>query len=167
MAVQTNLSVLLRVCESIANENQAGPIWHTFDAFSGLSLDSGTGAGQADKVWSDRRNLAGGANETLDFAGSLVQLFGGTITFAKIKALVFYNRTAGQLLTVKPAAANGWVSSFVTDVSDVLRVPAQGFVVWYDPAGTAVGAGATDSITVTNSAGSAVDYDIFVVGTSV
>jgi hypothetical protein len=44
-------------------------------------LTSGTGAGQADLVFSDTRTLAASANESLDLAGSLVGAFGATLTF--------------------------------------------------------------------------------------
>src|SRR5690242_5474997 len=53
-----------------------------------LSLTDGTGANQADRVFSDQRTLSASANEDLDFAGSLTDAYGQTITMAKLKALV-------------------------------------------------------------------------------
>jgi len=167
MAVETSLSVALRVNESITSENQAGPVSHIFTAFEGLTLANGTGAGQADKVWSDRRTLAGAASETLDLAGSLAPLFGaGTVTFAKVKIVALYNRSAAQILTYRMGAANGW-GGIVGGTTDPLVIKPGGCVLWYDPTGTTVTAGTGDIILITNGAGSSCDYDIFVVGTSV
>lgn len=165
MPVETSISVILKACESIASENQAGPVWHTFDAFGGVQLTNGTAAGQADKVWSDRRTLGAGATDNLDLAGSVNALFGGTVTFAKVKAFVVYNRTAGQTLTYKKANPNGF-AGMVSGTTDGIEVETGGFFFWYAPSGKTVTAGTGDLFSITNSAGSSCDYDIFVVGTS-
>jgi hypothetical protein len=53
-----------------------------------LILGTGTGANQADKLWSDTRTLAASAVEDLDLAGVLVDALGVTATFARVKGLI-------------------------------------------------------------------------------
>jgi hypothetical protein len=50
-------------------------------------LDNGTGANQANEVWSDTRTLTTGANETLDLNGVLVDAVGQSVAFTKVKLL--------------------------------------------------------------------------------
>jgi hypothetical protein len=52
-----------------------------------LDLTSGTGAGRADKLWTDQRTLAASGTEDLDLAGSLTDVYGATITLATVKVL--------------------------------------------------------------------------------
>ena len=103
----------------------------------------------------------------LDLAGSLTDRFGSTITFARIKYVFIRNRstTDGTDIRVGPDATNGWVGMFI-DASDRNKVPAGGFVLWGDPNGQSVGAGATDELWIQNDGSISVDLDIIIVGTS-
>lgn len=165
MAVTAAISVLVDIIESISSENQAGPVHHLFDAFKSVQLDSGTGAGQVDLVWSDRRTLTASSSENLDLAGSLLKVFAGTATFVKVKLVILYNRTSGQTLSFKVGSSNGW-TGILNGTTDSLTVKGGGFAIWYDPTGTTVTASTGDIVTVSNSSGSSMDYDIFILGTT-
>lgn len=132
------------------------------------SFSSGSGAGQVDLIWHDRRTLAPSATENLDFAGVLTDPFGAALTFARIKALLIV-AAAGNThnVNVTRPAVNG-VPLFLA-ASDGMPVHAGGPLFWADPgaAGVVVTAATGDLLTVTNAgAVSAVTYDIAVLGGS-
>lgn len=136
------------------------------------TFNFGSGAGQVDQIWHDRRTLAGSANETLDFAGgSLKNPFGATITFAKIKAILIHNRsdeqgtpTAGQLDIGN--AANPWWG-YLGVGSHKLHLEPGCWFVWVFPGdGDEVVGGASDELKIEEMFGVQAEYDIVVVGTS-
>ncbi|MFE3371185.1 hypothetical protein ACFXOK_16485 [Streptomyces sp. NPDC059173] len=135
-----------------------------------MSLASGTGAGEADRVFSDRRTLAASGTEDLDLAGALVDAFGATITFARIKGLVIA-AAAGNTnnVVVGGASSNAWATLLGATHTLTLRPGA--FVAVgtgaADATGYAVTASTGDLLKVANSdAGSAVTYDIHIIGAS-
>ena len=135
-----------------------------------VQLGSGTAAGQADKVFSDRRTLAASATEDLDLAGVLLDAFGAAITFVKVKGL-FISAAAANTnnLVVGAASANQWATLLNAAGTITLR-PGAGFCAIAGPAdATAYGvtAGTGDLLKVANSgAGTPVTYDVLIVGTS-
>ena len=135
----------------------------------GFSLDDGTGAGQADKIWSDTRTLTASANEDLDLAGVLTDAFGAVITFVKVKG-IFVAAAAGNTnnVVVGAAAATQFVGPFGAATHTVAVAPGGFFAICRsDATGWAVGAGASDFLRIANSAGgTSVTYDIVLLGTS-
>lgn len=135
-----------------------------------LSLGSGTGVGKADRIFSDRRTLAASGTEDLDLAGVLLDAFGATITFARIKGLVIA-AAAGNTnnVVVGAASSNPWATLLGATHTLTLRPGA--FVAVgtgaADATGYAVAAGTGDLLKIANSgAGSAVTYDIHIIGAS-
>ncbi|NNJ04151.1 hypothetical protein HHX38_08385 [Streptomyces sp. PKU-MA01144] len=135
-----------------------------------VNLSSGTGAGQADKVFSDRRTLAASATEDLDLAGVLLDAFGAAITFARIKGLVI-KAAAGNTnnVVIGAAATNTWATLLGATHTITLR-PGAALCVMAgatDATGYAVTAGSGDLLKVANSAGgTSVTYDIVLIGAS-
>lgn len=132
-----------------------------------LSLTDGTGADQADRIFSDERTLAASASEDLDLSGSLTNAF-GTVTFARIKAvLVIADSGNTNNVNVSRPASNG-VPLFLA-ASDGIGVRPGGVLLWActDATGVAVTAGTGDLLTIANSSsGSAVTYRIIIIGAS-
>lgn len=132
-----------------------------------ISLGSGTGASQADRLFTDRRTLAASASENLDLAGVLSDAFGAALTFAKLKAIVIVAASANtNNVNVSREATNG-VPVFLA-AGDGIPVQPGGMFVWVAPgAGVTVTAGTGDLVTVANSgAGTSVTYDVYLLGTS-
>ncbi|MHA4776069.1 hypothetical protein L1085_016355 [Streptomyces sp. MSC1_001] len=131
---------------------------------------SGTGAGKADRVFSDRRTLAASATEDLDLAGVLLDAFGAAITFARIKGL--YIRAADANVNnviVGNATSNAWATLLGATGTITLRPGAAlGLTTGAaDATAYAVTAGTGDIIKVANSgAGTSVTYDIVIIGAS-
>ena len=140
-----------------------------------LKFIFGTGAGQVDQVFHDRRTLAGGASEELDLAGALTNAFGATVTFAKIKGIAIINRSNETLdghsptdadLDIGGAAANAFQGPFV-DSSDKLNLAAGAplLIAKPDADGWTVTAGTGDLLKIENKDGSEeAVYDIVLVG---
>jgi hypothetical protein len=130
-----------------------------------FTIATGVGAGQADMFWSDARTLADGATEDLDLSGSLTSHLGGTLTFARIKALLIKAADANTTnLTVTRSAANG-VPFLVTAGDGFVLKPGQAFLLTdLSAAGVVVTAATGDLLTITNGAGAAATYDIIVIG---
>lgn len=132
-----------------------------------LTLTDGTGANQADRIFSDTRTLSASATEDLDLSGSLTNAY-GTVTFARIKA-IFVTADADNTnnVNVTRPASNG-VPLFLA-AGDGLPLRPGGIFMWAcsDATGVAVTAGTGDLITFTNSAGStSVDYSVVIIGVS-
>lgn len=135
-----------------------------------ISLASGTGAGQADRIFTDTRTLGASATEDLDLAGVLTDVFGATITFAKVKAIIV-GAASGNTnnVNVTRPASNG-LAVFLAASDGVAVRPGGVFALLTgdaDTNGYAVAAGTGDLLTFTNSAGTtSVTYDIAIIGTS-
>lgn len=135
-----------------------------------VALSSGTGAGAADKRFTDTRTLSASATEDLDLAGVLLDAFGAAITFVKIKGL-FVSAAAANTnnVVIGNAAATAWAALLGATGTVTLR-PGTTFGVMAgvaDATGYAVAAGSTDLLKVANSAGgTSVSYDIVIIGTS-
>jgi hypothetical protein len=130
------------------------------------TLSNGTASGNASQQWHDTRTLTASATEDLDFAGSLTNAFGVTLTFAKIK-LILVRAATGNTNDVQfqRATANG-VPLFMAALDGIALGPGEWFVYFSPTTGKTVTAGTGDLFTVTNSAGgTSVSYDIVVIGT--
>lgn len=134
-----------------------------------LSLANGTGASQADLVFSDERTLSASASENLDLAGTLTDAFGATITFAKIKAIMVL-ADAGNTndVVVGNAASNGFTGFFGGATHTVSVKPGGVFMIAHPGTGWTVTAGTGDILKMLNSAGTTgVTYRVVILGTSV
>jgi hypothetical protein len=132
-----------------------------------VDLASGTGAGQADMLWHDQRTLAASDTEDLDLASALSDAFGNTLVFATIKELLVVAAAdnTNDVQVTRPAA-NG--APVFLAAGDGMPVGPGGMLHWIAPkTGVSVTAGTADLLTITNSgAGTAVTYDIVIIGTS-
>lgn len=124
-----------------------------------LTLTDGTGANQANMLWTDTRTLTSGSTEDLDVYGGLTNAFGDTINLTAIKAVIIVASTENTTnLTV------GGDSADASTIRGTLKPG--GWLVYADPsaAGDAVADSTADIIQVANAAGASADYDIIVIG---
>ena len=133
------------------------------------ALTNGVGLNQVDLLWSDTRTLDASTSEDIDLAGVLTDAaFGTTLTFARIKAILIYNKlAANKRLSIGGAASNAFVN-WVGDASDVINVDPGGTFLLINPTATgyAVTASTGDILKITNASGGATTYDIFILGAS-
>lgn len=139
----------------------------TYDVATRLA--SGTGAGQADLMFSDTRTIAASGTDPLDLAGVLTDALGAVLTFARVKAIVVYAAAANTNdVVIGGAASNGFIN-WVADATDKIKVRPGGLFVLTAPgaAAYAVTAATGDQLLIANSSsGTAVTYDIVIIGAS-
>lgn len=135
-----------------------------------MSLGSGTSAGQADRLFSDRRTLAASSTEDIDLAGSLTDALGGAFTLARVKG-VFISAAATNTnnVVVGAASSNAWASLLNSTGTITLRPGAAlGLMAGAtDATGYPVTGGTGDLLKVANSgSGTSVTYDLVLIGAS-
>lgn len=134
---------------------------------SEIALANGTTTGKADRIFSDQRTLAASAAENLDLAGSLTNALGEAVVFAKIKAIYVRAADGNTNNVVVGNVANGFVGPFGAATESVAIPPGGAFLAAAPKAGWPVTANTADLIKIANSgAGSAVIFDLVIVGTS-
>jgi hypothetical protein len=135
-----------------------------------FSLASGSGADQADDIFSDTRTLSASGTEDHDLAGGLTNAFGETLTFSIIKAMIFSAAAANTNdVQVSVKSANGFVTWALAASDGITLRPGGMFcIVNPDATGMAVTASTGDLLTVTNSSsGTSVTYDMIIIGVKV
>lgn len=160
-------SILLRTISNLTGSGDlATPSVPLSKSYS-HSLASGTGANQANQIFSDQRTLSASATEDLDLAGSLTNLLGATITFSKVKAIIISAASGNTNDVVVGGAASNDFSPMFADSTDQIVVKPGGMfaIVAPDATGYAVTAGTADILKVANSSsGTSVTYDIIIIG---
>lgn len=131
-----------------------------------ILLADGVLANQATKVFADTRTLAASATENIDVNGVLFDSFNTAVTLTAVKALLIAAKSTNtNNVIVGGAASNGLLGIF-NDPTDKIIVKPGGAFLWCAPAtGATVTPATGDILLVANSAGgTAVDYDIIVIG---
>lgn len=131
-----------------------------------IDFASGSGAGQADMMWTDRRTIAASGSEDLDLSGTLMDALGATVDLARVKVLyVAASASNTNDVVLGNASATAWAA--LLGATGTVTVKPGGVLLVAAPDATAypVAAGSTDLLKVANSgAGTPVTYDIAVIG---
>ena len=168
MALDTS-SVVLSVTGSQSNAidftTGIAPLARTYQ----LLYSTGTGAGAADRIFHDQRTLTASSSEDLDLAGVLTDVFGATVTFARIRALIIAAASGNtNNVVVGNATSNGFVT-WVGGATHTVTVRPGGFLALgaTDATSYAVTAATGDLLHIANSgAGTSVTYDVILIGAS-
>jgi hypothetical protein len=128
------------------------------------------GAGLADVGWWDKRTLAASTAETIDFAGTLHDPFGGTINFARLKVLMIA-ADLGNTNNVVVGAGGTTLTGLFGATTHSTNIRPGGAVLWLtgttDSTGYPVSSGTTDLLSIANSSsGTSVIYTIVALGVS-
>lgn len=156
------------IAAALTGSNDMTPVpTHDFVEAFNLLMENGTGANQANNVFSDERTLAASASEDLDLAGVLANALGATLTFTAIKAILVIASSANvNNVVVGNTPLNAFTGPFTASAGAV-SIPPGGFFFALNPgaAGWPVTAGTGDLLRVLNSAaGSSVTYRIVIIG---
>jgi hypothetical protein len=165
MALSVTLKAGIRGNQTSALD--LGTVALPIDVQASIALDNGTGANQADKVFTDTRTVTTGATDSLDLAGTLTDAFGVTFTIARVKAILVKAASANTTdLSIARPAANGLV--LFSAASDAIVIKPGGVFFWAAPDATAipVTAGTGDLLSIINAAGASANYDLVIVGAS-
>lgn len=128
------------------------------------SLATGTGKDQNNVLWHDSRTLTA---ESEDLAlGALVDAFGTTVTFTKVKGIYIRNTstTADDILLVGGAAGTQFVN-WVANSSDIIHIYPDGVFFLHNPsaAGYAVGDTTADDLKI-DAVANTITYEIAIWG---
>jgi len=133
------------------------------------ALTSGTGANQADLVFTDQRTLAASTTEDLDLNAVLTDAFGDVITMARVKAIIVKAADGNTNNVEVGGAATNALINWVGDATDKIVVPPGGIflLATNDATGFLVTPATGDVLKIGNSAGGTpVTYDIIIIGAS-
>jgi hypothetical protein len=134
-----------------------------------MSLENGTGANQANNIYSTSATLSASASADLDLAGSLLNPLGAAVVFTKVKAiLVIADAANTNDVVVGGASATQFVAPFGA-ATDKINVKPGGMFLLTAPnaAGLAVGAGTADLLKFANGGGTtSVTYTLVIIGVS-
>lgn len=159
-------STLLKAADFGDGHNAQDPVNFT----TKTRYTTGTGANKANQHWHDDRSLSSGANDDLDLAGGLTDIFGTTVTFTIVKAIYIKNKSTTDALRVGGGGANEWVGATTPFLAtgDKLVIPPSGELLLQCPtaAGWPVTAGSADVLRLTHpgTTSAALTYDIFILG---
>jgi len=168
MALSGEIGLHAALQQTPTTSSPLGDPGYPLNYFKTWALTSGVGANQADRVWRAQRTIAASATDSLDMAGSLVDVYGATFTLARLKGLMVAASGANaNNVNVTRSAANG-VPIFIAAGDGIVIRPGGAFI-WFAPdaTGIAVTAGSADLIDIINGAGgTSVTYDIMAIGAS-
>lgn len=134
------------------------------------ALTSGVGANQVDKIYSEsQKSIAASGTYDIDLSGSLTDVFGAVISFARVKLIaVFASLSNTNNVLVGAAAATQFIGP-LGSATDKINVRPGGCALLFAPDATAwpVVNAASDLLRFTNSAGTtAVLFDFIIMGAS-
>lgn len=162
-----NASVAIKVSAQFENALDVGAAEYPLEYGPGWVFTNGNAANQASQVFTDTRTLAASASEDLDLNGTLLNAFGQTVNFTKVRALII-QAAAGNTnnVIVGGAAANQFASMFGAATHTLIIRPGGAVaLIAPDTTGYTVTAATGDLLKIANSAaGSTVDYTITVIG---
>jgi hypothetical protein len=127
----------------------------------------GTGADQANQIWTDTRTIVASGNDDLDLAGGLVNAIGVTLTLTSVKGLFIFAYAANtNNVIVGDEGTNPFASMFGAADGTVILPPGSWLSLMNPNAnGYAVTATTGDKLRITNGGGTtSVTYDIVIIG---
>lgn len=133
------------------------------------SLSTGTGANQADRIFSDQRTIVASGTDDLDLNGTALQdNLGVNLALARIKVIAVYAAAANANVLVMGGGTNP-VTTILGGTTPTLNIRPGGMFLLTSPdaTGFAVTAATADILRFTNGgAGTSVTYDVVIIGSS-
>lgn len=159
-------SMSMTVIGSLTGTVDFGSVGHNQNKSYKTSFANGTGASQANQIFSDQRSIAGSSNEDIDLAGALVDALGSTVTFTSIKGIMISSASANGNDIQLGAAATNQFFAFLGSNTDLVNIVPGGLFCITNPEadGYAVTAGTGDLLRITNTDSSTITYDIHIIG---
>lgn len=133
------------------------------------ALTEGTGSGQANQLWVDRRYVSSvSANDDIDLSGALVNTFGDAAQFSKVKGIIIVNRATASGDRLVVGGGSNPVTDWFNGVSASRLVVGPGpapFILGDFVAGFTISAGTADTLRIAYGGSSGyITYDIGIVG---
>lgn len=123
----------------------------------GLSTTNGTGAaGTADLIYFSQLTIAASSSTSLDLSGSLTDVFGSTISMARLKVLYISHLTTTTASSITVGNATNPVNLF-SAATTTISIRNGGLMAYGDTGatGVAITGGSSDQLKIANADGSA------------
>lgn len=165
------LNITAGISGRITNTNVLGSLGEDINVSALLQLLGGTGAGQIDTVYSAQTTIAASGSSTIDLNGAVNDVFGNSIAFLHVKAIVVI-AAAGNTndFQIGPGASNPFNGPWSGTTPLHAVSPGEMFVATKGQGsslGWAVVAATGDIIKIANSSsGTSVTANIYIFGTS-
>lgn len=165
MPQNVNIAATMQIDSSGAQTiGGAAPVYSKGKA-TDINLSDGTGANQANKAYMATRSVLTAANDDLDLAGVLLDIFGNTLNLSAVKGIIIRSDPANTTnLTVSPGPSNGFLGPFGASTHTITIRPGGFFGFAAPQTGFAVTAGTGDILRIANAAGATANYIIEIVG---
>lgn len=140
---------------------------HAVNKTYSTAYTEGTGASQANQMYTDTRTIAASSNDDIDLASGITNAFGTTLLFTSIKGIIVKAASANTNDIIIGGAATNAFETFLGGTNpSILVVPGGTFALVNPEAnGYVVTADTGDILRLTNAAGgTTVDYDIIIIG---
>jgi hypothetical protein len=163
--VTLNAQILLQL---LATENSSSDLSTTVrrtNVSESLTFTNGTGANQAQIVWSDSRTIAAGSNESIDLLS--LDDDRGTLVFSAIKAIYVRATGASSVFWTGFGVGDDWdTGPLQAPAASGLFIPPGGLLLVTNPsaAGWAVAAPSNEIAIQNSSETAAATYDIILIG---
>lgn len=164
--MSVNARIIVDVAGTLYGSNDLGSPAMPFALAETIAFTAGSSNGQANIVFSDNRSIAASSNDDLDLSGVLSAVFGGTIAFTAIRAIII-RAAAGNTnnVVVGNAASNQFLGPLGAAAHTIAIRPGDELVMTARNAGWTVTAGTGDILRIANSgSGTPVVYDIIILG---
>lgn len=162
MAASFSLTGTLRVVPRWADDLNTTTVTDSATANLTFAIADGTGDDQANGYHKDVITVAASATTTIDLRALPLKLFGGTgtLSLAKVKALLIVNRSTTASLSVNGTTSNRWTA---LSAGAMTLGPEGVLYVTHLNAGYATSA-SDKVIAITNNGASAADVEVYIVG---
>lgn len=167
MATSLQARLIMSILAQIDNPIDVGSVSYPVNLAYSQGFTDGVGADQAQKIWTDARNIAISGTDDLDLAGVLLDPFGVALTMTKLKALIIKAASTNVNDVVVGNAAANQVASIFGAVAHTIKIKPNGLLALIAPDvnGYSIVAGTGDILRIANGgAGTAVDYTITLIG---
>lgn len=145
------------------------PAYRFFQQFA-MELATGTGSDQADRIWTDKRDVTNPTPDDIDLSGTLAGVY-GTVVFTRIKAMAVRHNSGTGNLTIGGSPTNPFIAWLLATGDGVVLRGTSGTqrpffcITAPDATGFAVTGGSADVLRFASSAG-VVNYSVILIGTS-
>jgi hypothetical protein len=166
MAATVTSNILFQFRSILANTVGLASAQASVETGVTAAVPSGTGANQADRIYTDAAKSISGAFD-YDLSGALLDALGGAFVLARVKAILLIAAAAnpGNVIIGNDAASPALGFGAITHTWAV-KPGGIFFVYAPDAVGWAITAGTADILQVTPSAGTCI-FDLAILGSSV
>ncbi len=133
-------------------------------------LANGVGVDQADRIWSDERTVASGANDDLDLTALGYTLYGSSVSLAmaRVKAILIIHTstTSGERLTLDSSVTHSLTGPFGGSTTSLIEIGADSPLLLASKKDGWPTSGTDKILRIHNSGAASATYTIVIVGTS-